>query len=104
MFKIDDFLQNDGSQVDNYFDQNDTIASFYLSNIVLVASGPGYLQIPLPDFNGYCDDSNFAKFEVNQQQTACTRTIQTADQNIFGQQCLSIYSTQRFASNLYIAK
>jgi hypothetical protein len=103
-FEIHTSLQNDGSKVDNYFDLNDTIASFLLNDVGLVANGPGYFQIPLPDFNGYCDDNNYAQFEVDQPQSACIRVIQTMDQNKFYQQCLSTYSTQRFATNLFIAK
>lgn len=100
---------------DQYFDQNDTIAAFFVNNAVsassLFSNGPGYLQIPTADINSLCNDMNYASFEnpVNAKDNQCTRRLQVNNaaankDTVFADECQSLHSVGKYVSNLYVAK
>lgn len=89
--------------VDANYDQNDTIGAFTNSASAGFASnGPGYLQLPLPDFTGQCNDQNYVSFENNHAPQSCARTL-SGEANAFVAQCETQLSVSRYVTNLYIA-
>lgn len=89
---------------DDFFDQNDSIAAFLsTSATTLVSNGPGYFQLPSPDFSGSCNDNNFVTFENDVELTDCVRGVSTSE-SVFVSQCESQFSVSRFVTDLYIAK
>ena len=95
---------------DSFYDQNDTISAFMNSSFILsglASNGPGFLQLPRAEFNGECNDNNYAKFEVDQSEDTteanCLRTFSTS-QNEFAAQCVSQQSVSRYVTSLWIAK
>lgn len=93
--------------VDNFYDQNDSIAAFTLlqsskQKQQLVSNGPGLFELPLSDFSGVCNDLNFVTFENNVDSSRCNRPI-PSDPIAFSSQCNNQLSTLKYVSNLYIA-
>ncbi|RYH30911.1 DUF1619 domain-containing protein [archaeon] len=89
--------------VDSNYDQNDTIPAFILLNTgELVSNGPGYLQIPVGDMSGDCNDKMFAQFERFVPVQPCRRTL-SADEQDFIMQC-GDWSVSRVATDLFLAK
>lgn len=90
--------------VDAIFDQNDSIAAFSaLENRGLVSNGPGFMQLPLSDFAGACNDLNYATFENRVDPHSCARTL-SRDINVFGAQCSNQFSVSKYVTSLLIAK
>lgn len=89
--------------MDANYDQNDSIAAF-LDTIAegLVTNGPGYLQLPLADFTGACNDQNYVTFENPVEPKSCARTLST-DSATFAAQCETQFSLSRYVTDLYIA-
>ena len=86
------------------YDQNDSIAAFNnVSLATLISNGPGYLQIPLPDFAGVCNDLNYATFENRIEDQTCARTLST-DSDVFAAQCEAQFSLSRYVTDLFIAR
>jgi hypothetical protein len=78
----------------------------------LVSNGPGYLQIPSVNFDGSCNDNNYAQFEdsvsfsSNKEDDAsstCLRTL-SSEYDEFYNQCMYQFSVQRYVTDLWIAK
>lgn len=91
---------------DSYFDQNDSIAAFLgssSSSSSLVSNGPGFFQLPTPDFSGSCNDQNYVTFENDVALKECVREVSTTE-SVFVSQCESQFSVGRFIDNLFIAK
>lgn len=95
---------------DAYYDQNDTLSGFMNSTTItsgLVSNGPGFLQLPAVNFDGTCNDNNYAKFEVdiqdNNVDATCLRSFST-NLHEFEAQCLYQQSTTRYVTDLWIAK
>ena len=94
---------------DSFYDQNDTISGFMNSTLLsgFVSNGPGYLQVPSINFDGTCNDNNYASFEnkvtLTDQDSTCLRTLSTNAAE-FEAQCTSQFSIQRYVTDLWIAK
>ena len=69
----------------------------------LVSNGPGYVQIPRPDFAGDCNDMNYATFENRIDAQSCARTLSTVS-NIFVAQCEEQFSISRYVTDLYFGR
>ena len=89
--------------VDANYDQNDTINAFTTSGTALVSNGPGYLQLPQPDFTGNCNDDNYVNFEDASPPQSCVRTLST-DEETFVAQCESQFSLSRYVTDLFVAR
>ena len=87
-----------------YFDCNDSIAAFTnTTDFGLISNGPGLFQIPSPDFSGFCNDNNYAKFENKIDIESCSRVL-SKNEDKFASQCESFYSISKYVTNLWIAK
>lgn len=89
--------------MDDIYDENDTIPAFLRVDGDLVSNGPGYLQLPVADVSGQCNDNNFAEFEVNEELQFCNRVL-SADVAVFDAQCEGQFSMSRFVTDLWLAK
>lgn len=90
--------------MDANYDQNDSIAGFsYFNQRGLVSNGPGFMQIPQPDFSGACNDLNFASFENAIDAQSCWRTLSMSSEE-FGAQCESQFSLSKYVTQLLIAR
>lgn len=89
---------------DSFFDQNDSIAAFLSSSTsTLISNGPGFFQLPLPDFTGSCNDNNYVTFENDVKLTECVREISRVE-SVFVGQCEAQFSVGRFVTDLFIAR
>jgi hypothetical protein len=84
---------------DAYYDLNDNIKVFYESTITpgdLALRGAGFLIIPQPDSGGICNDFNYAKFGVNQDDSsnACYRPV-SANETLFTNLCQFTFSVEQ---------
>jgi hypothetical protein len=73
----------------------------------LVSNGPGFLQIPSVDFDGNCNDNNYANFEENRwlkdTDSTCLRKMSSIEKE-FKAQCLYQQSMAKYVTDLWIAK
>jgi tectonic-1/3 len=95
------------ASVDAYYDQNDTIAAYTTSSIsssTFITNGAGFLQIPAADFQGQCNDFNYASFENPVKGSACRRVFDASTAASFASQCAYEQSMARYVSDLYVAK
>lgn len=73
----------------------------------IVSNGPGYFQIPSMDFDGYCNDNNYADFEnhidFTDVDSTCVRSFSTVSTQ-FQAQCLYQQSINRYVTDLWIAR
>eukprot|EP00600_Ochromonadales_sp_CCMP1393_P013967 CAMPEP_0175006020 /NCGR_PEP_ID=MMETSP0005-20121125/5631_1 /TAXON_ID=420556 /ORGANISM="Ochromonas sp., Strain CCMP1393" /LENGTH=591 /DNA_ID=CAMNT_0016261319 /DNA_START=427 /DNA_END=2199 /DNA_ORIENTATION=+ len=89
--------------VDANYDQNDSVAAFFNSPTSgFVSNGPGFLQMPQPDFTGACNDQNYITFENRVELQTCHRELSIAS-NTFAAQCSEQFSMKRFVTDLYVA-
>jgi hypothetical protein len=89
---------------DAMYDQNDSIAAFSaLEGRGLVSNGPGFMQLPLADFAGMCNDLNYATFENRVEPQSCARTL-SADADMFEAQCTNQFSVSKYVTSLLIAR
>lgn len=90
--------------MDSYYDQNDSISAFsVLENRGLVSNGPGFLQLPLADFAGTCNDQNYATFENRVDPQSCARVL-SVEVDAFAAQCANQFSVSRYVTSLLVAK
>lgn len=91
---------------DASYDRGDSIAAFQDVGLTrLRSNGPGYLQVPSPDFSGVCNDNNYATFATTEPGTSnsCLRRM-SADSDTFDTQCLNKYSVAAYVTDLWLAK
>lgn len=69
----------------------------------MITNGAGFLQIPAPDFQGQCNDFNYASFENPVEGSACRRVLDASNAATFAAQCTYGQSMARYVSDLYVA-
>eukprot|EP00981_Chlorochromonas_danica_P014722 scaffold8708_cov179-Ochromonas_danica.AAC.3 len=97
-------LVDSSQEVDNYYDQNDTIAALALDSLgQLVSSGLGYFALPRADVSGRCNDNSVAGFEVEVNPVPCERQL-SSQLSLFLTQCVDEYSLQRYVQKFHLAR
>ena len=62
-------------ELDTSYDRNDTIPVFHNSSDNLLIVSDGFLTLPIADFSGYCNDNNYAQFQVPVSGQVCRRSL-----------------------------
>ena len=63
----------------------------------------GFFSIPAADFDGSCNDNNFASFEEDIAPRSCHREMASSDTNLYTEQCTKDFSVARYVQELYVA-
>lgn len=88
---------------DTAYDQNDTIPIFHNSTDDVILSD-GFFTLPIADFSGYCNDNNFAKFQIPIIDQVCRRRLDGEKGTAaFASRCALDVSTLTYTSLLIAA-
>jgi len=92
--------------LDANYDRGDNIAAYAGPNATpgsLHAATMGFFSIPAADFNGKCNDFNYATFENDIPARSCSRQMYSADGSaLFVPQCEKDFSVSRYVTELWI--
>jgi len=91
--------------LDANYDRGDNIAAYAGTASTpgsLYATNMGYFSIPAADFNGKCNDFNYATFENDIQSRSCSRQMHSLDTLLYTAQCNSDFSVSRYVTQLWL--
>eukprot|EP00605_Chrysophyceae_sp_TOSAG23-4_P000774 GSChrysophyteH1.ASY1.ANO1.863.1 assembled CDS len=69
----------------------------------LYSTDTGYFSIPASDFDGRCNDFNFAGFEQDVDPRSCQRELFSGNTALYTAQCEKDFSVARYVEDLYLA-
>jgi tectonic-1/3 len=97
--------------LDSSFDKGDNIAAWSSADgSTFWSIDTGYFSVPAADFNGKCNDFNYAGFQNDIDSRSCQRELFSksagagSTDDPFKFQCQKDFSVSRYVQNLYIAK